>query len=105
MFEDPDLRAGRIQLQPPGNALVRLMVRRTFVPLLVAEKVSPVGQQPDFVRLITWAHHIQPYETRRALHLVRAIEERLLHLGRHSVRNFKLAENQYHPSGPYSLVK
>jgi hypothetical protein len=44
MFEDPDLRAGRIQLQPPGNAIVGLMVRWAFVPLLVAEKVLPVGQ-------------------------------------------------------------
>ena len=93
MFEDPDLRAGRIQLQPPGNALVGLMVRGAFVPLLVAEKILPVGQQPDFVRLITWAHHIQPDKTSCALHLVRPIEERLLHLGRHSVRNFKFAEN------------
>jgi hypothetical protein len=35
MFEDPDLRAGRVQLQPAGNALVGFMVRRALVPRLV----------------------------------------------------------------------
>ena len=96
MFEDPDLRAGRVQLQPAGNALVGFMVRRALVPRLITGKVSPVGQQPDFIRLITWADHIQPYETSCGLHLVRALAKRLFHLGRHSVRNFKFAENEYH---------
>jgi hypothetical protein len=100
MFEDPDLRAGRVQFQPARNAMVRFMVRRTLMPLLVAGKIRPVGQQPDFIRLIMWADHIEPYETSGGLDLVRTIEERLLHLGRHSVRNFKFAENEYHCSGP-----
>ena len=43
-----------------------------------------------------WADHIEPYETPGGLDLVRTIEERLLHLGRHSVRNFKFAENENH---------
>lgn len=105
MFEDPDLRTGRVQLQSAGNAVVGFMVCCAFVPQLIAQKVSPVGQKPDFIRLITRTHHIEPYETGRILHLVRPVEEGLFHLRRHSVRNFEFAENEYHQFGSYSLVK
>jgi hypothetical protein len=82
-----------------------LMVCWAPVPLLVVGKLSPVGQQPDLIRLITWADHIEPYETSRALYLMRTVEESLFHLGRHSVRNFKFAEHEDHRSAAYSLVK
>ena len=46
--EESDLRAFRHQLQSLGNAEMRLMMRVAAMPPVVALRVTPIGEQPEF---------------------------------------------------------
>jgi hypothetical protein len=69
---------------------VRLLVKMASVPLAKGIGTGPVGDEPDFLRPINRADDFHLREARLTVHQVRALAERLLHLG-----DLVIADNEF----------
>ena len=92
MFEAADLGFSGHQFQTLGNAAMRVVVKMTVVPAVETPGVTPVGDEPDFLRPVEWAENFHAFETGLPVHQMRPLAECRLHLGGLVVGNDEFAE-------------
>jgi hypothetical protein len=96
VIKDTHPRACRVEFQSSWNAFVGQVVRGAPMPLLVAGQIIPVGQQPNFLRLIDGTNDIKPKKPGGMLNLMRPVQERMFDLGAHPIGHSKLAKYKNH---------
>lgn len=96
MFEEGQARTLWNQLETLRNPIVRLPIEVTAVPFLKISASRPIGNQPDFIGVVLWAEHIEPYKTGGRFDEVRSLAKSVLHRRRGVIGDNEFTERNEH---------
>jgi hypothetical protein len=84
------------QLQTFGNPLMHFPKPVTAMPVDEARLIGPIGDEPDFIRIVRRADHIQALKTGDLVHEMRPVPEGPLDFRNHIVSHGKSAQGHKH---------
>src|SRR5690242_18354889 len=90
-LEEPQFRPCRIELQSARNAFMRVAIQMALVPLLVADAIRPVREEPELRGILDRPDDLHPLKARGRVDQVRALDECIAHRILHSIRDAKTA--------------
>ena len=92
LFEEPQLRRRRIELESTRDASVRFAIEMTGMPGAKTRFIGPVGEKPEFVAIVERGEDFHAKEAGSAVDEMRPPDEGIAHLASHVVGHAEPAD-------------